>query len=66
MEIELCLVVGVARGEPGGETGDFFLAAAAFARLFKLPAAADDIQRAFAVDFFLQPTQRTIHWFAFF
>ena len=66
LEIELCLVVGVARGEHGGETGDFFLATAAFARLFELPAAADDFQCAFAVDFFLKPTQRTVHWFAFF
>ena len=66
MEIELCLVVGVARGEHGGETGDFFLAAAAFARLFKLPAAAHNFERAFAIDFFLKPTQRTVNWFAFF
>ena len=66
MKIKLWLVVSVARGEHGGETGDFFLASTTFARLFKLPAAADDFQRAFAVDFFLQPTQRTIHWFTFF
>jgi len=60
------LVVGVARGEHGGETGDFFLAAADGARLFELPAVAHDFQRAFAVNFFLQPTQRTFHRFAFF
>jgi hypothetical protein len=28
--------------------------------------AAHDAQRAFAVDFLLQPTQRTLYWFAFF
>jgi hypothetical protein len=66
MKIKFRLVVGVARGEHGGETGDFFFATAAFARLFKLPTAADDFQRALAVDFFLKPTQRTVHWFAFF
>ena len=60
------LVVGVARGEHGGETGDFFFAATAFARLFKLPAAAHNFERAFAIDFFLKPTQRTVNWFAFF
>jgi hypothetical protein len=60
------LVVGVARGEHGGETGDFFLATAHGARLFKLPAVTHDFERAFAVDFFLQPTQRTVHRFAFF
>jgi len=27
---------------------------------------AHDFQRAFAVDFFLKPAQRAIHWFAFF
>ncbi len=61
-----CLVVGVARGEHGGETGNFFLAPAAFAGLFKLPAAADDFQCAFAIDFLFQSTQRTVHRFAFF
>ncbi len=60
------LVVGVARGEHGGETGDFFLATTAFARLFKLPTAAHDFKRAFAIDFLFQPTQRTVHRFAFF
>ena len=60
------LVVGVARGKHGGETGDFFLATADGARLFKLPAGTHDLERAFAVDFFLQPTQRTFHRFAFF
>ncbi len=60
------LIVGMARGEHGGETRDFFLAAADGAGLFKLPAVAHDLERAFAVDFFLQPPQRTIHRFAFF
>ena len=66
LKVKFRLVVGVARGEHGGETGDFFLAAAAFARLFELPTAAYDFQCAFAVDFFLKPTQRTVYWFAFF
>ncbi len=66
LKVKLCLIVGVARGEHGGETGDFLFATPAFARLFELPAAADDFERAFAVDFFLQPTQCTIYWFAFF
>ena len=59
-------LVGVARGEHGGETGDFFLATADGAGLFKLPAVAHDLERAFAVNFFLQPTQSTFHRFAFF
>ena len=66
MKVKFCSVVGVARGEHGGETGDLFLATTAFARLFELPAAAYNLERAFAVDFLLKPTQRTIHWFAFF
>ena len=56
----------VPRGEHGGETGDFFLAAADGARLFKLPAGAHGLKRAFAVNFFLQSPQRTVHRFAFF
>jgi hypothetical protein len=60
------LFVSVARGQHGGEPGYFFLAAAAFARLFELPTAAHDFERAFTVDFLLQSPQRTFHWFAFF
>ena len=59
-------VISVTGGQHGGETGDLFFATADGARLFKLPAAAYDFERAFAVDFFLQPTQRTFHRFAFF
>ena len=66
MEIGLCLVVGVARGEHGGETGDFFLATAHGAGFLILPAVTNDLERAFAVDFFLKPAQRAIHGFAFF
>jgi len=47
------LIVGVARGEHGGETGDFFLAPTDGARLFKLSAVTHDFERAFAIDFFL-------------
>jgi len=56
----------MARGEHGGEPGDFFLAPADGGRLFKLPAHAHDFERALAVNFFLQPPQCTIHRFAFF
>jgi hypothetical protein len=31
-----------------------------------MPVAAHDLERAFAVDFFLQPPQCTIHWLTFF
>ena len=58
--------VRVTRRQHRGETRDFFLAAAFFARLFERAMAADDFQRAFAVDFFLKPSQRAIHGFAFF
>jgi len=60
------LIVRVARGEHGGETGDFFLAPAHGAGLLVLAAVANDLERAFTVDFFLQSPQRTIHRFAFF
>jgi hypothetical protein len=67
LEIAKCeLQVGVTGGQHGGETGHFFFAAAFFARLFKRPAAAHDFQRAFAIDFFLKPTQRAFYGFAFF
>ena len=60
------LVISVARGEHGGETSNLLLATADGARFFELPAHAHGFKRAFAVDFFLQPTQRTIHRLAFF
>ena len=63
---ELELQVRVARGEHGGETRDFLLAAAFFAGLLERAMGAHDFQRAFAVNFFLKPAQRAIHWFAFF
>jgi hypothetical protein len=63
---EFELQIRVARGQHGGETRDFLLAAAFFAGLFERAMAAHDFQRAFAVDFFLQPSQRAIHRFAFF
>jgi hypothetical protein len=56
----------VTRGQHRGEPRNFFFATAAFAGLFKLSASAHDFERAFAIDFFLKPTQRTIHGFAFF
>ena len=56
----------MACGKHGGETGNFFFATADGGRLFKLPARADGLERAFAIDFFLKPTQRTVNGFAFF
>jgi len=58
--------VRVTGGQHRGKTRDFFLAAALFTRLFEMPVAAHDLERAFAVDFFLQPPQCTIHWLTFF
>ena len=60
------LQIRVALFEHRGKPRDFFLATALFTRLFKMPVIAHDFERAFAVDFFLQPPQRTIHRFAFF
>ena len=58
--------IRVTRREHRGEPRDFFLATALLARLFKMPMSAHDFERALAVDFLLQPPQRTIHRFAFF
>jgi hypothetical protein len=58
--------VGVAGGQHGGEAGRLFLAAAFLARLFKMPVAAHDFERALAVDLFLQSPQCFIHRLAFF
>ena len=67
MEIAKCeSQVGVAGGQHGGETRHFFFAAALFAGLFKRATTAHDFQRALAIDFFLQPTQRAFYRFAFF
>ena len=67
LEIAKCgLQVGVAGGQHGGETRYFFFAAAFFAGLFKRATTAHDFQRAFAIDFFLKPTQRAFYGFAFF
>jgi len=60
------LVIRVTRCKHGGETGDFFFATAYGAGLLVLPAAANNLERAFAVNFFLQSPQRTIHRLAFF
>jgi hypothetical protein len=60
------LQVGVAGGQHGGKPGRFFLAAPALARLFKMPVAAHDFQRTFAVDFFLQSPQGLFDGLAFF
>ena len=61
-----CRNVSVACGKHGGETGDLFLPAADGRGFLELPTHTDDFERAFAVDFFLKPAQRTFHRFAFF
>ena len=63
---ELQLQVRVTRGQHGGETRYFLLASAFFAGLLERAVAAHDFQRAFAINFFLKPSQRAIHGFAFF
>ena len=60
------LIISMPCGEHGGESGDLFLAPPTFARLFKLAPVPDDFERAFAIDFFLESPQGTVHWFAFF
>ena len=55
------LHVRVAGAEHGGEARGFFLAPAAFAWLFKVAVAANDFQRAFAVDLLLEPPQGLIN-----
>jgi len=60
------LIVSVACGKHGGETGDLFLPAADGRGFLELPTHTDDFERAFAVDFFLKPAQRTFHRFTFF
>jgi hypothetical protein len=60
------LLIGVAGAKHSGEAGHFFFAAAPFARLFEAAAIAHFFERAFAVDFFLQPAEGLICWFAFF
>ena len=60
------LQIRVTRGQHGGEPGRFHLATAAFARLFKVPVIAHDLQGSFAVDFLLQSPQGLFNWLAFF
>jgi hypothetical protein len=60
------LQIRVALFEHRGKPRDFFLATALFTRLFEMPVIAHNFERALAIDFFLQPTQCTVHRFAFF
>ena len=60
------LQIRVTGGQHGGEPGRFHLATAPFARLFKMPVVAHDLQRAFAVDFLFQSPQGLFDWLAFF
>ena len=59
------LQIRVAGGQHGGKAGGLFLASALFTRLFKMPVITHDLERAFAVDFFLQSPQCAFHGFAF-
>ena len=65
-KLRLKLQVRVAGAKHRGKARGFFLAAALFTRLFKMPVIAHDLQGSFAVNFFLQSPQRAFHWFAFF
>src|SRR5581483_2922641 len=58
--------VRVAGAEQGGEARRLHLAAFAFARLFKVPMVADGLERAIAIDFFLQSSQCLLNRLAFF
>ena len=60
------LQVGVTGGQHGGEPRHFFFAAAFLAGLFKGPALPHGLERALAVDLFLQSPQCFIYWLAFF
>ena len=66
MRVQTELQIRITRGQHGGEPRHFLLAATALARLFKVPMIAHFLERAFAVDFFLQSPQRLLNWFAFF
>jgi len=60
------LQIRVTGGQHGGETRGLFLAATLLARLFIMPMAAHNAQRALTINLFLQATQGFIHWLAFF
>jgi hypothetical protein len=60
------LQIRVAGGQHGGEPRRLHLAATPLARLFKMPMIANDLQRPFAIDLFLQSPQGLLNRFAFF
>lgn len=60
------LQVGVAGAQHRGEAGRFLLAAALFARLFKVPMTANLFESAFTVDLLLQTSQGLLDGLAFF
>ncbi|MDB6019831.1 MAG: hypothetical protein JWR19_4320 [Pedosphaera sp.] len=60
------LQIRVACGQHGGKPCGFHLATFAFARLFKVPVTAHDLESPFAVDFFLQSPQGFFNGLAFF
>jgi hypothetical protein len=59
------LHVRVARAEHGGKAGRFLFAPPALARLFKMPVAANDLQRAFAINFLFEFSQSLVNGLAF-
>jgi hypothetical protein len=62
----MALQVGVTGGQHRGKPRGLFLAAAAFAGLFKMPMAAHHFERAFTVDFLFEPAKGFFYGFAFF
>ena len=60
------LQVRIAGTQHGREPRGFFLTAAAFARLFKVPMVTYDFERAFAVDLLFQSPQSFVNGLAFF
>ena len=60
------LQVRVTRAQHCGEPRRLHLAPFAFAGLLEVPVIAYNLQRPFAVDFFLQSPQGLLYWLAFF
>lgn len=60
------LQISVTSGQHRGKAGGLFLAPALLTRLFVMPVAANDAQRAFAINLLLETAQGFFHWLAFF
>src|SRR6185503_47696 len=59
--VEQKLQIRVTRAEHGGESRGLFFAPPTFARFLEMPMVAHFFQGAFAIDFFLQSSQRPIY-----